>query len=222
VIRLAASDFVVTRDGDPRFCPGASPHYLRPERGPHALQVGPRYSALVLLIASITLGTSARLAAAPLPQSINATDDVLLSAMQAELDRSKSQIKMQGADPPYFLEYRVADVHEYEAHANFGALVRESRLHLRFVRAVVRVGDYKEDSYYGQGQGVADYIGIDDDMLALRHQLWLLTDQAYKNAIEALAAKRAALKQYKIDRPIGCRCAIVAPRADRRHVVIPH
>lgn len=131
-----------------------------------------------------------------------AGDDALLRAMQEELDRSKARIKMDGAQAPYYLEYRVADVNEYEAHAGFGALTRETRNHMRFLRAVVRVGDYKDDSYFGQGQGAADFIGLDDDTLALRHQLWLLTDRAYKEAIEALAAKRAALKKFQIEQPV--------------------
>ena len=150
---------------------------------------------------ALTAGMPAWLAAPSSPPG-SADDDVLLGAMQAELDRSKAQIKMEGADAPYYLEYRVTDIQEYEADASFGALVKETRAHVRFLRAVVRVGNYKEDSYFGAGQGEADYIGIDDNALALRHQLWLLTDRAYKNAVESLAAKRAALKKYKIDQPV--------------------
>jgi predicted Zn-dependent protease len=141
------------------------------------------------------------LAAQP-AQSNKTGDDVLLRAMQEELDRSKAQIKMDGAAAPYYIEYRVTDLHEYAARAEFGALVGESLVHARFLRAVVRVGDYKDDSYYGMGQGSVDFIGIDDDMMALRHQLWLLTDRAYKDAIESLAAKRAALEKFKVDQPV--------------------
>ncbi len=142
------------------------------------------------------------LAAARSAQSSKAEEDVLLRAMQEELDRSKAQIKMDGAAAPYYLEYRVTDVQEFAARAEFGALVGESLVHARFLRAVVRVGDYKDDSYYGTGQGSVDFIGLDDDMLALRHQLWLLTDRAYKDAIESLAAKRAALEKFKVDQPV--------------------
>jgi PmbA/TldA metallopeptidase C-terminal domain len=131
-----------------------------------------------------------------------AKGDVLLQAMQAELERSKTQIKMDGADAPYYLEYRVTDLQEISSRAEFGAPLGESRIHVRFLRVVVRVGDYKQDSYFGAGQGMADFIGLDGDMLALRHQLWLLTDRAYKTAIESLAAKRAALEKFKVDQPV--------------------
>ena len=50
------------------------------------------------------------------------------------------------------------------------------------LRIVVRVGDYKQDSYYGPGEGVVDVGPLDDDETGLRHQLWLGTDRAYKAA----------------------------------------
>jgi predicted Zn-dependent protease len=42
---------------------------------------------------------------------------------------------------------------------------------------------------------------LDDDELALRHHLWLATDNAYKAASEALAAKQAQLKQLNVEHP---------------------
>jgi hypothetical protein len=47
-----------------------------------------------------------------------------------------------------------------------------------------------------------DFMPLDDDILVLRHQLRLATDQAYKRAAEALAAKQAQLAQYNIDQPV--------------------
>jgi predicted Zn-dependent protease len=130
------------------------------------------------------------------------TSDPLLQAMLQELERSKSQLKMENMLTPYYIEYRVAEVDEYAAEAVFGALRQEHRLHLRVLRAVVRVGDYKQDSYFGQGQGFAEVIPLDNDPLAIRHQLWWATDRAYKAAIEALTAKQAMLKQFKVDQPV--------------------
>ena len=131
-----------------------------------------------------------------------ASDDVLLAAMRAELDRSKSQLKMDQVAAPYYVEYRIYDVDQYSAEASFGALRSDVRLRYRFVRVVVRIGDYKQDSYFGQGQGSVDYVPVDNDMLALRHQLWLATDRAYKSAAESLTAKQAQLKQLTVDQPV--------------------
>jgi len=58
------------------------------------------------------------------------------------------------------------------------------RSRIRLLRALVRIGDYKVDSYYGSGQGVSDILPLDGDELALRHQIWLATDQAYKERVK--------------------------------------
>ena len=135
-------------------------------------------------------------------KSSNGKDDAVLSAMRAELERSKSHLKMENVDAPYYVEYRIFDADEYSAEAAFGALRSDVRTRVRFVRVVVRIGDYKQDSYFGQGEGTIDLMPVDDDLVALRHQLWLATDRAYKSAAESLTAKQAQLKQFTIDQPV--------------------
>jgi TldD protein len=131
-----------------------------------------------------------------------ANDDIVLSAMRAELERSKSQLKMNQVAAPYYIEYRVFDVDQYSAEAAFGALRSDVRSRLRYLRVVVRIGDYKQDSYFAMGKGMLDFLPLDNDTLALRHQLWLATDTAYKAAAESLTAKQAQLKQLTIDEPV--------------------
>jgi predicted Zn-dependent protease len=128
-----------------------------------------------------------------------ANGDALLEALLTELDRSKAQLKMDQVQPPYYIEYRVNDVDEYAAEATFGALRDHQRIHVRVLRVVVRVGDYKQDSYFGQGMGETNILPLDDDPIALRHQIWLATDEAYKAAGEALTEKQAALKQFSVE-----------------------
>lgn len=130
-----------------------------------------------------------------------APSDPLLAAMREELARSKAQLKMENVPAPYYIEYRLSDVDEYAAEAAFGALRQDQRVHARSIRVVVRVGDYKQDSYYGPGTGVVNLAPIDDDPIALRRQLWAATDQAYKAANESLAGKQAALRQYSASQP---------------------
>jgi len=129
-------------------------------------------------------------------------NDVLLLAMRTELERSKLQLKMDGVDAPYYIEYRVLDTDQYSAEAAFGSLRGDLRTRFRFLRVVVRIGDYKQDSYFGQGEGTLDIVPVDDDVLALRRQLWLATDRAYKTAAESLTTKQAQLKQLTIDQPV--------------------
>jgi TldD protein len=160
-----------------------------------------------LLAVTATLGVTASLArpddaakaTAPASAHAAASGDLLLEALLTELDRSKAQLRMDQVDPPYYIEYRVNDVDDYAAEAAFGALRENQRVRYRVLRVVVRIGDYKQDSYYGVGMGETNILPLDDDPIALRHQLWLATDDAYKEAVQALTEKQAALKQFSAE-----------------------
>jgi TldD protein len=128
-----------------------------------------------------------------------AKGDTLLEALLTELDRSKAKLKLENIGAPYYIEYRVSDVEDFGAEAAFGALRDAQHVHVRILRVVVRVGDYKQDSYFGQALGESNILPLDDDPIALRHQIWLATDDAYKSAGEGLAEKQAALKQFTAD-----------------------
>ena len=125
-----------------------------------------------------------------------AKGDVLLESLLTELDRSKAQLKMDQVQAPYYIEYRVNDVDDFRADSAFGATRESNRSHVRVLRVVVRIGDYKQDSYYNQGVGSATILPLDNDPIALRRQIWLLTDEAYKSAADAYAEKLSALKQF--------------------------
>jgi TldD protein len=132
----------------------------------------------------------------------DAASDPILRALRAELARSKAQLKMDNVDSPFYIEYRVFDVEQFDASAAFGALRDQNRTRLRMIRAVVRLGDYKVDSFFNAGQGISDILPLDNDELAIRHQVWLATDQAYKRASEAFSNKKAMLKQLNVDQPV--------------------
>ncbi len=163
--------------------------------------------ALPLFVALFLAGAVPATAVAQAQQKSSAAStaaiqsDPLLKALHEELERNKSQLKMENVPAPYYIEYRLSDVDEYTAEAAFGALRQDQRIHGRSLRVVVRVGDYKLDSYYGPGTGVVTFAPRDDDSIALRRELWLATDRAYKIANEALASKKAVLSQYSADQP---------------------
>src|SRR5713226_6797752 len=80
-----------------------------------------------------------------------AQSDPLLDAMLTELERSQAGLKMDQVQAPYSIEYRLSEVEGYKAEAAFGALREDEELHVRLLRAIVPGGDYKQDSYYGEG-----------------------------------------------------------------------
>jgi len=164
---------------------------------------GAKFSSIhrALLFAALGLLVALTPAAAQKNDAKSEGSDPLLQAMREEIARSKSQLKMDNVPPPYYIEYRLSEVDQYEAEAAFGALRQSQRSRSRVVRVVVRVGDYKQDSYFAQGLGAVDVAPLDNDATALRRQLWLATDQAYKLASEALASKKAVLSQFTADQP---------------------
>src|SRR5580704_17220363 len=161
----------------------------------------PAWRAAVIIL--IFLGATPFAATAQQKQlPSEAASDPILRALQAELARSKSQLKMDNVEAPFYIEYRVFDVEQFDASAAFGALRDQNHTRLRLLRAVVRLGDYKLDSFFNAGQGISDILPMDNDELAIRHQVWLATDQAYKRASEAFSNKKAMLKQLNVDQPV--------------------
>jgi len=148
--------------------------------------------AALLILAPAVLGAQQTSSSAA-----EAQKDPVLKAMLEELDRSKQQLQLQGFAKPYFIEYRIDDVTQYEADAGYGALANERDLHRRIVRVSVRAGDYKLDSSGERGEGTLQIATTDDDPLALRYALWSATDAAYKAALNNYTAKQAALKSVQ-------------------------
>jgi len=132
-----------------------------------------------------------------------ANSDPVLQGMMAEIERSKAKLKMDGVKAPYFIEYRVTDAVDDSINAIFGATQLDQDSHVRVLRVTVRIGDYKQDSYFRGGMGVADFAPYEDEVLALREQLWGATDRAYKAAAEAYAAKQSLSKQITLDPTIN-------------------
>ncbi len=127
----------------------------------------------------------------------DAEKDPVLKAMLEELDRSMSQLQLPGFAKPFFIQYRIEEVDEFETKAEYGASEGSSRNRDRVARVTVRMGDYKTDSSGDRGDGSLELAGLDDDPIALRSALWNATDEAYKAALAAYAQKQAELKQVQ-------------------------
>lgn len=108
-----------------------------------------------------------------------------------------AQLQLPGFAKPFFIQYRIEDVDDYQARGEFGASTGDSRSHQRVARITVRVGDYKTDSSGGRGDGALQLTSLEDDPIAVRSALWSATDQVYKTALAAYAQKQAELKQVQ-------------------------
>jgi predicted Zn-dependent protease len=149
------------------------------------------------LVAALSAGQAALAQAAPVKY-----DDPILRAMSTEMQRSKDKLQLEQMQRPYYIEYSVTDMDEYAVDATLGVLRFQNRQRSRNLRAVVRVGNYKRDSFFRGGTGQAMFATLGEDEIALRHQLWLATDNAYKNALAAYSAKDSMLKTIVVEHPV--------------------
>jgi len=161
---------------------------------PHRLRgFAPSAALAVLLAGMLTL------------QPLHATDDVVLKALQDELQRSMQKLQLASLEKPYFIAYTVQDGTTQSASASLGSLLNKSETRARYLTVEVRVGDYSFDNTnfltmpFG-AQGVTRLFGgtvaipLDDDYREIRRQVWLATDSAYKKALEDMSRKRGALR----------------------------
>jgi TldD protein len=156
------------------------------------------FAGLTLLTATLTGGLAVR-AQAP------ADNDHTLQAMHDEMARSKSRLELQipgtpQPQRPYYVEYRLLDLDVREVVAEFGALISSTHTRNRFMDVEARIGDYKLDSSnFISDDGFRGFIGptgsvgIDRDYDSLRQDLWIATDQAFKEAVETYSRKQAYL-----------------------------
>jgi TldD protein len=153
-----------------------------------------RFAALFALAAA-----SAAFAQAP------ADNDHTLQAMKDEMARAKSRLELQIPKldkpvRPYYIEYRLLDMDIREVVAEYGALVTSNHTRSRVMNVGARVGDYKLDSSNFISEdgfrgfiGPSGTVGIDRDYDSLRQDLWIATDQAFKEAVETYSRKEAYL-----------------------------
>jgi TldD protein len=142
-------------------------------------------------------------------------NDQTLRAMRDEMARAKTRLELnipgtQQPVRPYYIEYRLLDLDVREIVGEFGTLLATNRQRNRLMNVEARVGSYKLDSSNFIGDegfrgfiGSQGSVGIDRDYDSLRQDLWIATDQAFKQAVETYSRKQAYLsslaRQSNID-----------------------
>ncbi len=157
-----------------------------------------RMAGLMLLLVSIGPGAAA---GAQVPQD----NDHTLQAMRDEMARAKTRLELKIPNieqpvRPYYVEYRLLDVEIREVVAEFGTLFTSTHIRNRVMNVEARVGSYRLDSSNFVGEegfrgfiGPSGQVGIDRDYDSLRQDLWIATDQAFKQAVETYSRKQAYL-----------------------------
>lgn len=131
-------------------------------------------------------------------------DGVIFKAMGDELSRTVKRLKLKKYQKPYFVQYKTLESEGIYITAAYGSLTSSSRSKYRRFYSDIRVGSYEMDSSK-PGGGLSSLLGssfltggvtipVEDDYYAIRHEIWLASDKAYKKAIESYEAKKAELK----------------------------
>jgi hypothetical protein len=125
--------------------------------------------------------------------------DPVMRAMRDELARSMAQLQLENLEKPYFISYRVQESRSQNVGAQFGSALGRNESRNRFVVVEVRVGSPALDNTNFQPAGfgsgpIGANLPTDDDYDAIRRQLWLATDRAYKQSVELLSKKKAVLQ----------------------------
>ncbi|WP_065218379.1 MULTISPECIES: metallopeptidase TldD-related protein [Butyricimonas] len=124
-------------------------------------------------------------------------DNVIIKAMQDELQRSMEQLSLPKVQKPFFISYATGASRHFEIEATLGAITRSTEKPNQLVGSVkLLLGDYKENSdsrYLGRHTRVI--LSMEPDYDLLRQDYWLATDYAYKNASREWITKRSMQKR---------------------------
>jgi len=135
--------------------------------------------------------------------------DPIIRAMHDEIDRSL-KLTVPNLEKPYFIEYLLDTADEFQVAATLGGLTERGRQKFRALDVKVRVGDYKFDNTNYSGSDFnfgtrydLERFPLDNSYSVLRRYFWLATDSAYKSAVEAIARKRALLRNVNVNDQIN-------------------
>jgi len=156
------------------------------------------FRSIAICSALLCVGLAGTLRAQQWPSE---TADQTLKAMHDELERSRQGLQSSEGEKPYFIQYRLLDLDARTITASFGALISSTATHNRFMDVNIRLGSYQLDSSnFISGApfvgflGSAGQVGVDGDYNSLRQDLWLATDQAYKEAVTSMGQKQGFLR----------------------------
>ena len=124
-----------------------------------------------------------------------ADQELLAAELRAELQRNLASLTLPDAPPLYHLRYHMAFIESVDLEASYGALIEQDVNPQRPLGVEVRVGDpaFDNTGFGGWETGFdRGYLPASPTPLTVRQAAWRTTDEAYKDAVEQYARKRAS------------------------------
>lgn len=136
------------------------------------------------------------------------TDDVILKAMQDELDRNQKELTLKNLERPFFIMYGLMDSKSMQVAASMGALTSSSEDKDRIKTTTrVMVGDYEfndeslDDNQNSGNSSINIGLPVDDDYWGIRRSFWASTDNVYRSAARIYEKNKKTLKE--IGKPLS-------------------
>ena len=124
------------------------------------------------------------------------TENPVISAIQKEVDRNKTELKMEGMPSPFFISYSVLDWYEYNLSASLGSINSYNEYHYRSGLPMLLVGDYLRNNLkINERPFYPSTTTLIDNTPGIAITAWDQLDWMYKNAIEAFRIKLAIQQQ---------------------------
>ena len=155
----------------------------------------------------------------PLGQPSTAVTDEIVDAIAEEMNRDLARLEIPGAPKPYSISYKITEVDVNDVAASLGQTTTRKNRHFVNLEVRVRVGSNQLDNSNFVVPDGAEYDGaaqatlpLDADKRIARRAAWLVTDQAYKEALIQLRAKLEARRAGASSRPAGVPAWTDAPK----------
>ena len=120
----------------------------------------------------------------------------IIDAVAAEIERAQTLLRIPNEKPPYFIGQKLTEVDVNDTVASLGGTTWKKNRHFVSLDARVHVGSYKYDNTnfvvanFEQTDGLASLtLPMEATPRIARRVSWLVTDAAYKEALEQLRAK---------------------------------
>lgn len=136
------------------------------------------------------------------------SEDVVIKAMKDEISRTVAKLQLENLQKPYFVSYYVYDSSSSYIEASFGDIKESGFYFWRNAKVDLRIGSMNFDNSnyitdYYRYKPVIKSLPEEEDYDSVRKSLWLMTDEAYKDALEKYAQKEAYRKKKNITEIYG-------------------
>lgn len=130
--------------------------------------------------------------------------DVILSSIKNEIERNKSDLKIDRLQTPFYISYVIVNSKHMNVNASLGTLITSEQNTTRTGFPYLLIGSYERNN-----SGYIDMnslyrrrypksVCLEDDQTGIATTMWLDLDEDYKNEAERFEGKLATMRQQNL------------------------